>query len=278
MASRIEPVAPARRSSRLQRAIEEMGLLGLEPEYARDLASDWFEVSERDLPASRAELQAAIKAGLGKLCRADATLTPRDALTPRMIAIVGPTGVGKTTTLAKIAAREVLESGRRVALITCDTFRIAAVEQLRMYARIIGIPLRVASSAAEMREALAASRDYGLVLIDTPGLAPQAQKQHESLNTILAVDARIERLLALSATTKTEEGLEAWKAFEPLGINRLIFCKIDESIRFGSLLPVMKTAKAPVAFLTNGQRVPEDLVGATPENLVQLFDAIPSNN
>ncbi|MCX7048660.1 MAG: flagellar biosynthesis protein FlhF [Candidatus Sumerlaeota bacterium] len=264
--------APRRRASRLQRAIEELGTLGLEPEYARDVASEWFDIMDRDKPAPRAEVEAAIRKGIENLCAANADVSPIPHQGPRALAIVGPTGSGKTTTIAKIAARQLLESGRRVALLTCDTFRIAAIEQLRMYARIIGVPFRVVEKPEDLRVALSAYRDYDLILMDTPGLSPRLQEQFDKLHAILASHKGIEKLLVLSAATKTEEILEAWRSFSALGIHRLIISKSDEAIRFGCLLPAMKAAKIPVAFVTNGQRVPEDLIPATPAAVCQLFD------
>jgi len=279
--------SPRRRPSRLQRAIEALGALGLEPEYARDIASDWFSVEERDEPGARAEVEAAVQAGIERLCRADAEISAKAPERRRVIAIVGPTGVGKTTTLAKLAAREVLESGRRVALLTCDTFRIAAVEQLRMYARIVGVPLRVIDKPEEMKACLSVFRDYDLILMDTPGISPKLPEQMNKLNTILAPDSTrpigptgligpmnhpIEKYLVLSSATKTEETIKAWKTYGALGIDRLILSKTDESVRFGCLLPVLKASGNPVAFLTNGQRVPEDLQSATASNLLSLFN------
>ena len=264
--------ASRRRASRLQRAIEELAVLGLEPEYARDVASEWFDMMDRDKPAPRAELEAAIRKGIENLCAANADVSPIPHQGPRALAIVGPTGSGKTTTIAKIAARQLLESGRRVALLTCDTFRIAAIEQLRMYARIIGVPFRVVEKPEDLRVALSAYRDNDLILMDTPGLSPRLQEQFDKLHRIFASQKGIEKLLVLSAATKTEEILEAWRSFSALGIHRLIISKSDEAIRFGCLLPAMKAAKIPVAFLTNGQRVPEDLIPATPAAVRQLFD------
>ena len=263
-----------RRLTRLERASELLGSLGLEAEYAHELVSDWFCAEDARLPGARAEVEGPVRAGIRALCRCDADLSNTGREGPRVIALVGGTGVGKTTTIAKIAAREVLESGRRVALLTCDNYRIAAVEQLRMYARIIGVPMKVTRSAEEMKSALRIYGDYGLILIDTPGLPPRMDDAFAELQTILSSSDRIEKYLTVSATTKTEEMIDLWRAYEGMGLDRLVFCKIDESIRYGCLLPMLKRSRIPVAFLTNGQRVPEDLERAESEGLYRLFDRV----
>ncbi len=189
---------------------------------------------------------------------------------PRIIALVGPTGVGKTTTTAKLAAMYAMNKGASVALVTTDNFRVGAIEQLRTYSKIMGVPLEVASTQKEMAKVLEAHGDKDLILIDTAGRSPKDQERLEELKGILEMNSDIETHLCLSATTKDKELHEAIRRFGTLPVSRLLFTKIDESESLGCIINLQMRSKLPLSYLTNGQMVPEDIVVASPRRLANL--------
>ncbi len=190
---------------------------------------------------------------------------------PRIVALVGTTGVGKTTTLAKIAAKFVLERGAGVALITADTYRISAVEQLKTYSDIIGLPLEIVYSATELRNAIKKFRTKGLILIDTAGRSQHNDFQMQELAELLDVDASIEKHLVLSATTKEKDALDIMDRFAPVKPDRLLFTKTDETESFGTVINLISRRRTPVSYLTNGQSVPDDIEAAVADNLAKLL-------
>jgi flagellar biosynthesis protein FlhF len=187
------------------------------------------------------------------------------------IALVGPTGVGKTTTLAKIAAAYLATHSPSIALITIDTYRIAAVEQLKVYGEIMRVPVEVVISPAQLDAALEKHANRDLILIDTAGRSPRDSVCIEELATFLTPDRGIDKHLVLSAVTREKELLETIDQFGRLAIDRTIFTKLDECRTLGVLLNVQIRNPAPLAFLTNGQRVPEDLLHIDQEMVSRLI-------
>jgi len=187
----------------------------------------------------------------------------------KVVALVGPTGVGKTTTLAKIAALTALFGKKKVAFVTADTYRIAAVEQLRTYAEIIGVPCEVVYTPAEMRQALAAHEGCDLVLIDTAGRSPRSGMHMAELRAFLEAAQVDETHLVLSMTTRPRDLLDIVERFSPCGVNRLIFSKLDETSRLGPILGVTSAVKVPISYVTYGQNVPEDIEVADPFRLAR---------
>lgn len=189
----------------------------------------------------------------------------------KVVAFIGPTGVGKTTTIAKLAASFAIKEGRRVALITADTYRISAVEQLKTYADIMGIPIDIVYTADELKSALYRHRDKELVLIDTAGRSPKNQYQLSELQSLLACDARIETHLVLSVTTKYKDALEAVDRFSICSPQKFLFTKIDEATNIGLVLNLLYHFPIGLSYITTGQNVPDDIELANPVKLANLM-------
>ncbi len=197
----------------------------------------------------------------------------------RPVAFVGPTGVGKTTTLAKLAAHYSMKLGKDVALITIDTYRIGAVEQLKIYADILKIPMAVASTPRDLSEKVKSFNDKDIILIDTAG---GNQKDHSRISLLkdffITNDIDVDLHLLASATTKASDLVDILDKFGELPISRYIISKLDESTRFGALLNIAAKYKVPYSYFTTGQKVPEDIESATPERVADLILGISSDN
>ena len=189
----------------------------------------------------------------------------------RTVALVGPTGVGKTTTIAKLAANYRLREKKRVGLITVDTYRIAAVEQLRTYADIIDLPMEVVATPREMRQAIARTADLDLVLVDTAGRSPRDEVKIQELKSMLAEAAADEVHLVVSCVASTKSLLTTVERFHSVGTTSLILTKLDEATTFGSLVPVIRDAELPFSYLTDGQNVPDDIRIADARDLTRLI-------
>ena len=186
------------------------------------------------------------------------------------VALVGPTGVGKTTTIAKLAARYAQRHGSdKVALITTDTFRIGASEQLQTYGRIIGCPVKVAKDAKELADSLLSLRDKSLILIDTAGMGQRDKRLSEQLGQLIQnTRLRIRPYLVLSATSQSQVLNDAVKQFKTLPLSGCIFTKLDECLSLGESISVAIEYGLPVGYVTNGQQVPEDIKVADANYLV----------
>jgi flagellar biosynthesis protein FlhF len=197
----------------------------------------------------------------------DPAVPPPDGQAARVLAFIGPTGVGKTTTIAKLAANLKLRESRRVGLITIDTYRIAAVDQLRTYAQIIEVPLEVVLTPQELQQAVAKMAGLDVVLIDTAGRSQRDQLRLNQLAAFLAAIACDQVHLVLSATATRTCLNNALERFMPLGANRIVMTKLDEAVTFGALLNVASAVEAPMSFVTCGQDVPDDIAPADPRRL-----------
>ncbi|MCK4658351.1 MAG: flagellar biosynthesis protein FlhF [Phycisphaerae bacterium] len=184
-------------------------------------------------------------------------LTHRAA--PAVIALIGPTGVGKTTTIAKLAANFSLREGKKVGIITIDTYRIAAVEQMRTYARIINVPLEVVMSPSQLRGTIDTMKDRDVILLDTAGRSHSDQIKLNELKCYLDEAKPHEVHLVLSATTSRGVLSEAVERFGVVGVDRVIFTKLDEAVGFGAILSCLTQANARLSYLTDGQEVPDDI-------------------
>ena len=187
-----------------------------------------------------------------------------------VVALVGSTGVGKTTSVAKLAARYVLRHGRRhVALVSTDSYRIGAHEQLMTYGRLLGIPVQVASDKKELRSTLNSLADKRLVLIDTAGMSQRDVRLSEQFATLADSGVPIHTLLVLSATVHPSVLEETIRAFSGVALDGAILTKLDEAASLGGVLSTVIKQHLPLMFVANGQRVPEDLHPARAQSLVQ---------
>ena len=215
-------------------------------------------------------LKARLSETFGRLIKFAGALTMRKN-SPRIVALVGPTGVGKTTTTAKLAAMYALNRGSKVALITMDIFRVGAVEQLKTYSRIMGIPLDVASTPKELEKAVEKYSSCDLIFIDTAGRSHKDKEKLDEMKSFLDNKIPVEVYLCLSATTKDLELEEIIRRFRIFQFSKVVFTKIDECESFGNMVNLLMKDNLQIAYFTNGQRVPEDIEVATSEKLAEMI-------
>jgi len=189
---------------------------------------------------------------------------------PNVLMLVGPTGVGKTTTLAKLAAKYKIQEECRVALITFDTYRIAAVDQLRTYANLIGIPLKVANSPAELKAAIASFSDRDLVMIDSAGRSPKNEAKMNELKEMVDAAQPDELHLVLSLSVQNDVMKDTLERYGDFPVHKLLLTKLDECVHYGIILSIISRTQKPIGYLTVGQEVPDDIELATSELLSRL--------
>lgn len=184
---------------------------------------------------------------------------------PEIICFIGPTGVGKTTTIAKIAADFMLREDKKVGLITSDTYRIAAVEQLKTYASILNIPIEVVESASELTRAMEVLSDCDIVLMDTAGRNYQQKQYIEELEALLSDKSKVQINLVLSLTSKYEDMKKIVDNFKTIVMDELLLTKMDETSSSGAILNLIYHYSIPIRYIANGQNVPDDIFTVTPE-------------
>ena len=249
------------------RLLQRLMALGLSPQLAREITET---IDEKD------DFDHNWRMALGLLAHRlpvhdDVILNQQKSI----IAIVGPTGVGKTTTVAKLAARYLLRHGqRRIGLITTDNYRVAAHEQLRAYARIMGAPMRVATDLDSLQDALAAFRDKDLVLIDTAGMSQRDMRLNEQFSLLKESGHNIKVYLTLAANSQRGVLADVVRAFRVVPLTGCILTKVDETTSLGGGLSVAAEQELPVAYISDGQQVPEDLHPARAHTLVSRAVAI----
>lgn len=202
-----------------------------------------------------------------KICSNTDIIKPKSSET-MVVALIGPTGVGKTTTIGKLAAGFSIIDRRKVALVTADTYRVAAVEQLRTFGEIIGVPVEIAMTPDDLQEAIKRHSDKELVFIDTAGRSPHHEAHMSELQKFLEKASPDLTMLVMSVTTNADDQAKVLEKFKKYSTH-LILTKLDESTHLGSILDLVTKTPLPIAYLTNGQNVPDDIEAATPEKLAQ---------
>ncbi len=189
----------------------------------------------------------------------------------RVIALIGPTGVGKTTTIAKLAAKYKIGEGKKVAMITIDSYRIAAVDQLKTYAEIIDVPLRAVLSPGELHQVIHTMDDMDVILVDTAGRSQNNKSKLSQLRSFVAATGASEVHLVVSANSNKVAAQKTIEKFMPLGANRIIISKLDEAETFGIILSSTSSGLVPISYVTTGQDVPDDMAGADADFLAGLI-------
>jgi len=189
----------------------------------------------------------------------------------RVKVLIGPTGVGKTTTLAKLSAFHALHEKKNVGIITTDTYRIAAVEQLKIYARIIGLPLEIASGSMDFKKSLRKFADKDIILVDTPGTSRNDMLNTGKLYETLKSEVPCESNLLISLTSSKECMMEVASRYGRFDYNQVILTRADECTRIGFLWDVLDQIAKPVSYITNGQNVPNDIEEANPQKIARLI-------
>jgi flagellar biosynthesis protein FlhF len=263
-AAQADADAPAPEMPLIAAAVDEHPLLrplleaGVEQETALELLRRVPRIPQNAaVDALRRTLMARIPIG-GAL--------PRESRHRQIAVLVGPTGVGKTTTIAKLAAIHALDYNRKVALLSLDTYRIGAIQQLRTYAELMNLPLHIATNAEEVHEGLELFSDYDLVLVDTIGRG-QRDEAHlqEMRQALLPIKGAV--YLTLSATADTATLLDAAQRFAIFEPDAIILTKLDEAARLGNCVNLALRSEQPLAYFTTGQRVPEDITLADAQML-----------
>lgn len=198
------------------------------------------------------------------------TIIKTDDGRPLTLALIGPTGVGKTTTIAKLAATFKLKHNKRVGLITTDTYRIAAVDQLRTYANIIGIPLKVSLTPEEIAAACHSFRNFDVILIDTAGRSPNDKTKIDEIQKFLQAAKPHETHLVLASTYSENMMLKTADKFASVQPDRIIFTKLDEAVSFGVLVNVIRRIGTQISFITTGQEVPDHIEPGSSDRLAKL--------
>lgn len=246
----------------------------LDADLCEDLARELVERVRKETQGAHIDDLLLLKARLARSIEADLhTCGPIQIMQDRcrLVALVGPTGVGKTTTIAKLAANYHLKEKRRVGLITVDTYRVAAVEQLRTFADIIDLPMQVVSTPREMREAVRRMDDLDLILLDTAGRSPKDEVRIQELRAFLTEADADEVHLVLSSVATTRVLEQTAERFAAVGTTALILTKLDEAAGFGNILPLVRACNLPLSYLTNGQNVPDDIEVAEAARIARMI-------
>ncbi|MBE9529044.1 MAG: flagellar biosynthesis protein FlhF [Proteobacteria bacterium] len=216
--------------------------------------------------SDRLEIQTEMKHRVARALKVQDPLTDGSVM-----AFVGPTGVGKTTTIAKLAAIHALKKKKKVAMITFDNYRIAAVEQIKVYGKLIGAPVDLAKDPMELSRLIRSHADKDLILIDTAGRDSSNKAHIGELQMLAELEPRVKFNLVLSAQMRDTSLYDSVRNFSSVDIDSLTFTKLDESDVYGPIFNTMVLAGKSLAYLTNGQRVPEDIEVATKERLLDIF-------
>jgi flagellar biosynthesis protein FlhF len=241
---------------------------GLRSDIIRELMNECHEKGQKGMTSASKLLQDSLSRVVSRINVNGNNKTTRGR---KIVSFIGPTGVGKTTTLAKLAAINAIKQGKKAALITLDTFRIAAVAQLQTYARIMGIPLEVVVNSTDLQKAIHKHRHCDFILIDTAGRSPNKDQDITELRNFFRISEEIHHYLVLSATTRYQNLLNADKRFGVLPYKSYIFTKLDEIQDASSMVNFLITRQKPVSYFTFGQQVPDDIEVASRKKLAALI-------
>ena len=275
-----EPRGPSRTLKHLYDTLIAQGVLPLMARslveevlcrYPSSAFADKFPNFSDRLAATAADGEAVKMVGdaVAKTVRFEAAHRPAHG--PKVIAMVGPTGVGKTTTIAKLATISAMHHQLPTGLVTIDTYRIGAVDQLKTYSEMLGVPLAVVHKPEQMTQALENLADRAVVFVDTIGRSPHDGERVAALEPYLKRLPHAETHLMVSASAKYEDAKLTARSFSALSPARLIFSKIDESTSFGSIYNLAAETQLPLSYLTVGQEVPDDIEVTTPARIAQLL-------
>jgi len=276
---RIQPSDPARphfrRNDNLIRFLnlyEELLKQGVEETIASGLIESLREGIASEKVLGDAEVKGHLKNQLKELGVTD-RIHKMDAEKHRIVVLVGPTGVGKTTTMAKMAVSETFQNGKKIALITLNDHRIGAAAQMEAYGNILDVPVAAVSNQKELKGCLKRFRDKDLILIDTPGISHHDIYEINELKALLEGLDSLEIHLLAAAGTKGKDFESIFNKFNMLHIDWLLFTKIDETIEYGSMLNAVVHAKLPVSYFANGQEIPENIEEGSVDRLIGLLCA-----
>jgi flagellar biosynthesis protein FlhF len=241
----------------------------VEEEYANEIIEEIGQLNKPNLPFdyALANIYQKMILKFGK----PSTITPAKSGV-KVVFFIGPTGVGKTTTIAKIASKFRVEEKKKIALLTADTYRIAAAEQLRTYANILEVPFRVIYTVEELEKAREDFRDCDYLLVDTAGHSHQNTAQKDNMSHFIhSMDGKVEKeiYLVLSATTKYRDLVSITDSYKEMADYKLIFTKLDETTTLGNLLNLRLYTGASMSYVTCGQNVPDDIEEFNPQKTVK---------
>jgi len=244
-------------------------------QVAQEVANDVIDQLKTTLSVDQLKdtekVRAVLAQSIEKMIPPAAPIEVKKTGKAKIIALVGPTGVGKTTTIAKLAANFKLRENKSVGLITIDTYRIAAVDQLRTYASIINVPLKVVLTPEELRSAVQSMNNLDLILIDTAGRSQNDDLKLRELKSFLEAAKPDEVHLVLSTTASQGVLMSTIQRFSTLNYDHIIFSKLDEAVGLGILLNIMKKLDRAVSYITTGQNVPDDIEAGSADKLARLL-------
>lgn len=243
-------------------------------ELSADLIEKWIDAAYREWiesgkSASSEVLEAAVRAEAASFLQGRIGEGIQDET--KIVYIAGPTGVGKTTTIAKLAADQIFRAHKKVGFITADTYRISAIEQLRTYSSILNVPLEVVQSPGDVQRAMQRLSHCDLILMDTAGRNYLNEIHVAELHSMLSTSEQSETYLVLSLTSKTQDMKKITEHFSRYGLDKVIFTKLDETESVGPLYNLIHDYPLRVSYIANGQNVPDDLLTADSELLLDLI-------